>query len=151
MQRYELWKIIERWALRIAGVAFLGTSLWLFLTHRSEPARIAGGILLLPCGFWAFWQLLHEDKLGTNARVSGAERAMYRGWIWTRRVVLGAVALVVASGAIVILAMGGPLSAVVSMAAFSALSGWVAVYGGGRIQSFDDDRQTHRERARRYD
>lgn len=76
---------------------------------------------------------------------------MYRGWIWTRRVVLGTVALVVASGAIVILAMGGPLSAVVAMAAFSAISGWVAVYGGGRSQSFDDDRRTHRERARRYD
>lgn len=151
MERYELWEIFERWLLRIAGIAFLGTSVWLFLTHRSEPARIAVGILLLPCSFWAFWQLLHESKLGTDAPVSSTERAMYSGWVWARRVLLGGVALVSAIGALLVLVMGGPLSAVAVMAAFAALAGWVAAFGGGRSQSFDDDRRVHRERARRYD
>jgi len=151
MERYELWEIFERWLLRVAGVAFLGMSVWLFLTHRSEPARIAGGILLLPCSFWAFWQLLHERKLGTDVPVSGSERAMYRGWIWVRRLLLGAVAIASASGALVVIALDGPLSAAAALIVFSAFSGWVAAFGGGRSQSFDDDRRVHRERAGRYD
>jgi hypothetical protein len=28
---------------------------------------------------------------------------------------------------------------------------WIAAFGGGRSQSFDDDRRVHRERAGRYD
>ena len=107
--------------------------------------------MLIPCTFWVFWQLFHEDKLGSQAHVGGAERAMYRGWLWARRVVLGAVSLMFAAGAIATVLFGGPLAAAAALAVFAVVAGWVAAYGGGRVQSFDDDIAVHRERARRYD
>lgn len=151
MERFERWEIIERWVFSAVGIALVVTSLWLLFTHRSEPGRIAAGLLLMPCSFWVFWQLFHEEKLGTQARVSGTERAMYKGWLWARRAVLGTVALLFVLAAIAVVVLGGPLIAAGAMTVFALVAGWVAAYGGGRVQSFDDDRHVHRERARRYD
>ncbi|HEY1396538.1 hypothetical protein [Roseateles sp.] len=151
MAQRERWEIIERWVFVTLGIAMACASLWLLVEHRSQPGRIAGAILLIPCTFWVFWQLFHEDKLGSQAHVGGAERAMYRGWLWVRRVVLGAVSLVLAAGAIATALLDGPLAASAVLAVFAVVAGWVAAYGGGRVQSFGDDVAVHRERARRYD
>ncbi|OWQ47027.1 hypothetical protein CDL60_11570 [Roseateles noduli] len=151
MAPWERWEIIERWVFVTLGIAMACASLWLLIEHRGEPGRIAGGVLLIPCTFWVFWQLFHEDKLGTHARVGGAERAMYRGWVWARRLVLGAVSLAFATGAIALVLLGGPLAGAAVPAVLAVVAGWVAAFGGGRVQSFSDDVAVHRERARRYD
>lgn len=151
MAQRERWEVIERWIFVTLGIGMACAALWLLIAHRGQPGRIASGILLIPCTFWVFWQLFHEDKLGTDARVGGSERVLYQGWLWGRRLVLGAVALICALGAIAIAILGGPLGAAAALAVFAAIAGWVAAFGGGRVQSFDDDIAVHRERARRYD
>ena len=144
----ERWEVIERRILVVVGVALLGVCVWLAFV-RTGSERFAWLALLAPCTYWVFWQAFYEDKLKSDASPSRAERAMWASWLWSRRVVLGAVAALFGVGACRLLASNalGPAAVLFFLA---IVVGWVAVYGGGRHQSMSDDRRVHQERMRRY-
>lgn len=144
----ERWEVIERRVMVVAGVALLGVCAWLAFV-RTGPERFAWLALLLPCTYWVFWQAYFEDKLVSGAPVSKGERAMWASWLWSRRVALGAVAVLFAVGAFRLLVSEAFVPAAVLL--FLAIAAcWVAAYGGGRQQSVSDDRRVHQERMKRY-
>lgn len=142
----ERWKIIERRVLLAAGVIMLLGVAWLLLTATVERVVGAGGLAL--CAYWAFWQALYEDRVGSDAPVTRGELILYRVWVWGRRLLLGAVAAV-------FFLFAGKLAqvdvvAAILVACLGLLAVWVGWFGGGRVQSLLDDRRVHGERKRRY-
>lgn len=144
----ERWEVIERRVLAVVGIALVGVCTWLVFM-RAEPERFAALALLAPCTYWVFWQAFFEDRLKSKEPPTKGERAMWAIWLWFRRVVLGAIALLFGAGAFHLLATQAIFPAVVSFF-LACMSAWVAAYGGGRYKSMSDDRAVHQERKRRY-
>jgi hypothetical protein len=145
----ERWEVVERCMLVAVGVALLGGCAWLVFV-RTGPERFAALALLAPCTYWVFWQAFFEDKLKSREPPTEAERAMWAVWLWSRRVVLGVVALLFGAGALHFFTNGSIVPAAVSLC-LALMSAWVAAYGGGRHKSMADDRAVHEERKRRYE
>lgn len=134
------------------AAGLLGWAGWLFFV-KTSPERVAGGGALLLCAYWALWQALYEDKLGTSVPPSRGERVMAALWLWGRRLVLGSISALFALGAWHAAQSVGVLADLGLVALFGLLSfvaGWVAVFGGGRSKSMSDDYTVHAERMRRY-
>ena len=94
----ERWEIIERYILLVVAASLLAGAGWLFFV-RTNPERATGGGALLLCAYWAVWQALYEDKLGSSEPPSRGERLMMAMWIWGRRLVLGSISGLLALGA----------------------------------------------------
>jgi hypothetical protein len=147
------WEKIERYILLVAAAGLLSWSGWLLFV-RASPERIVGGGALLLCAFWALWQALYEDRLGSSAPPTFGERVMASFWLWGRRLILGSISVLLAFGTVhsaqnamvfgdfwLVVLIGGSLS---------FFAGWVAVFGAGKSTSMSDDRNIHSERVRRY-
>lgn len=148
----DRWEIIERNALFLVATGLLGWSGWLFLV-RASPERATGGGALLLCAFWALWQALHEDKLGSSEPSSSGERVMMSFWLWGRRLMLGSISALFAlcawhsaRNAKVL----GDFGLVALFGFLSFFAGRVAVFGAGRSKSMADDHSVHAARMRRY-
>jgi hypothetical protein len=142
----DRWEIVERRVLLAVGCCMLAAIAWLLLTATVE--RLVGAGALALCAYWAFWQALYEDRLGSDAPVTRGELILFRAWVWGRRLVLGTVAAVFFLFAAQ-LARTDPGPAIV-VACLGLMAAWVGWFGGGRKKSFSDDRQAHSERKRRY-
>ena len=149
MQR---WEIIERYVLLLVAAGLLGGAGWLFIV-RTNPARATGGGALLLCAYWAVWQALYEDRLGSSEPPSRGERVMMALWLWGRRLVLGSISGLLALGTWLVAQRAHVLVDFGLVALFGFLSfvaGWVALFGGGRNRSMSDDRSVQAGRMRRY-
>lgn len=130
----------------------LGWAGWLFVV-RTSPERAVGGGFLLLCAYWALWQALYEDKLGSPVPPSRSERVMMALWLWGRRLVLGSISALLALGTWHFAQTAKApadfaFAALIGFLSFGA--GWVAVFGAGREKSASDDVAVHAERMRRY-
>jgi hypothetical protein len=149
MQR---WEIIEKYVLLFVAAGLLGWAGWLFFVKTSLESATGGGVLLL-CAYWALWQALYEDKLGSSVTPSRGEKVMFGLWLWGRRLVLGSISALFALGTWHAAQSANVLADFGLVALFGFLSfvaGWVAVFGGGRSKSMSDDGSVHAERMRRY-
>ncbi|WP_440110929.1 hypothetical protein [Acidovorax sp. BL-A-41-H1] len=150
--RMHRWEIIERYVLLLIAAGLLGWAGWLFFV-KTSPERATGGGALLLCAYWALWQAMYEDTLGSSVPPSLGERVMMGLWLWGRRLVLGSISALFALGAWHVAQSADVLADFGLIALFAVLSfgaGWVAVFGGGRSQSMTDDGSVHAERMRRY-
>lgn len=148
----ERWEIIERNVLLVVGVALLGWIGWLLL-YRPSAAGIAGGMALLLCAYWVFWQALYEDKQGSIERPSRDERVMFGIWIWARRLVLGCISGLFAYGALMAVQQAYTVHdfvIILLLLFLSFMAGWVAIFGAGKSMSMADDQLIHKERAMRH-
>jgi hypothetical protein len=143
----ERWEIIERRVLIAVGIALVAFGAWAVVRM---PMGIVVAQLLLPVIFWVFWQAFHEDKLGTDAPVSGTERVMYGTYLWARRVLLGGIALAFGAASVWALLKGMDFAMAILAAVLSGMAGWVALFGAGRDKSLSDDLAVHRARRKRY-
>ena len=148
----ERWEIIERNVLFVVAAGLLGWSAWLFF-FKTNPEKIVGGAFLLLCAYWALWQALYEDKLGSAELPSRGERLMVAVWLWGRRFLLGGISVVMGLGAWYFgqsAQVPGDFGVISLFGFLSLMAGWVAVFGAGRSKSMGDDRSVHKERMRRY-
>ena len=142
----ERWEVMERRVLIAVGIVLISLSAWLVM----DGERAFFAILLAPIIFWVFWQALFEDKSNSNEPVSGAERLMHGAFLWTRRLVIGGIALVLAAMAFKLARDGMGLTSILLPAGLSVFAGWVSIFGAGRAKLMSDDLQVLRERQKRY-
>jgi hypothetical protein len=148
----ERWELIERYVLLVVAASLLGWSGWLFFV-RTSPERIVGGGALLLLAFWALWQALYEDRLGSSVPPTLGERVMVSLWLWGRRLMLGSISVLLALGTLQSAQNAkvlGDFGLVMLLGFLSFIAGWVAVFGAGKSKSMSDDRSIHSERMRRY-
>lgn len=143
----ERWEIIERRVLVAVGIALVAFGAWAVVRMQMG---IVVAVLLLPVIFWVFWQASHEDKLGTVAPISAAERMMYGAYLWARRLLLGGIALAFGTASVWSLVKGMDFAMALPAAVLSGMAGWVALFGAGRDKSMSDDLAVHRARRKRY-
>ena len=142
----EKWEVIERRVLLVLGCCLLVAIGWLVST-ATAGRLVAAGFLTL-CAYWAFWQALYEDRLGSNAPVTRGELSLYRVWTWGRRLILSAIAGVFLYMAFQFAHVNVGIAILVTC--LGLMSAWVGWFGGGRLKSLADDRRVYNERKERY-
>jgi hypothetical protein len=141
----EQWEVVERCVLLTVCAGLAAFGVWWGVERDVWGVLIA----LTPVISWILWQTFFEDRLGTSEPVSGSERLAYLAILWTRRIVLGGLALLLSVAAAMSLADDDFLLSIV-LAFFALFVTWVAWFGAGRSRSITDDVSVHRERQRRY-
>ena len=128
----ERWEVMERRVLIAVGIVLISLSAWLVM----DGERAFFAILLAPIIFWVFWQAFFEDKSNSNEPVSGAERLLHGTFLWTRRLVIGGIALVLAAMAFKLARDGMGLTAILLPAGLSFLqAGFLSLALEGRNRS----------------
>ena len=148
MPELEWWERVERAALIVFGSLFIAVPL-------GRLALGYGGLtqlLLLPFGFWCFWQAFYEDRLDDGAPPTVTERVLAVSWLMARRFTVGTVGLIFIAFGVYFLSNSRPsdIWGAITAIAFGIFALWVAFYGGGRRAYGTDARQIHLGRKKRY-
>jgi hypothetical protein len=145
----ERWEIIERCVLVVAGACMLVIVGRFFFVGVWHPVVL----LLVPIAAWALWQAFFEDKLHSAELPTATERVFALAWLWSRRIVLWAVGLILGglslvglSGAHGLQSLVGPLVGLT----VAGLALWVGAFGAGHQKSTSDDLRVHLARRKRY-
>lgn len=142
----ECWEKTERAVLLLACAFLVAASIWALLAGSSLLWLAA---VCWPFAVWRVWQVFFEERADPEALPTRTELLMASAWLWFRRIVLGALALLFGS-----IGVRGGLendsAALLIGLGLAAFSLWVALFGAGRQSSMLDDRAVHAKRRARY-